>query len=206
MVRRGSDSAPLVEEVPRAQVLTPESEVQDPISSVHEDNGQPVSRLFDSITQFWSLIIQDEALPLSQGQDEERQNRPVSPPTTVADDITSREECSDSPTDALQCGGADELPSDTAVSDEEELGTRDCTPGPDGCTNQTTFNLENLLLGEELKRLRVWKITFSNDDLDRLPFIKHEVAQGVLKCLTGLANTLIKGYSKVFLPPRYCCY
>lgn len=191
LATQSGDYVPPVEEVPRAQVLTPESEVQDPISSVHEKNGQLVSRLFDSITRFWSLVIQDETLPLSQGQDEERQDRPVSPPTTVADDITSREECSDSPTDDPECGGVDELPSDTAVSDEEELGTRDCTG-----TNRTTFNLENLLLGEELKRLRVWKTTFSNDDLDRLPFIKHEVAQGVLKCLTGLANTLIKGYSE----------
>ncbi|EEU38396.1 uncharacterized protein NECHADRAFT_77109 [Fusarium vanettenii 77-13-4] len=189
------DHVPLVEEVSRAQVLTPESEVKDPISSVHEDNGQMVSRLFGLITQFWSLVIQDEALPLSQGQDEARQG-PVSPPTTVADDITSREECSDSPNSSPEFDGVDELPSDAAISDDEELEARDCTPGPRDGTNQTTFNLENLLLGEELKRLRVWKTAFSNDDLDRLPFIKHEVAQGVLKCLTGVANTLIKSYSE----------
>ncbi|KAL2692516.1 hypothetical protein Neosp_002926 [[Neocosmospora] mangrovei] len=148
------DHVPLVEEVPRAQVLTPESEAQDPISSVNEENGQMVSRLFDLITRFWSLVIQDEALPLSQGQDDERQGRPISPPTTVADDITSREECNDSPDPGPEFDGVDEFPSGAGMSDEEKLEARDCTPGPRDGTNQTTFNLENLLLGEELKRLR----------------------------------------------------
>ncbi|KAI8724262.1 hypothetical protein NCS52_00283900 [Fusarium sp. LHS14.1] len=189
------DHVPLVEEASRAQVPTPKSEAQDPISSVHEDNGQMVSRLVDLITQFWSLVIQDEALPLSQGQVDERQGRPISPPTTVADDITSREECNDSLDPSPEFDVVDEFPSGAGMSDEEKLEARDCTPGPDDGTGQTTFNLENLLLGEELKRLRVWKTAFSNDDLDRLPFIKHEVAQGVLKCLTGVANALIKGYS-----------
>ncbi|RSL41198.1 hypothetical protein CEP53_012895 [Fusarium sp. AF-6] len=107
----------------------------------------------------------------------------------------SREECSDVPTDNPECDGVDDLPSDAVVFDEEEPASRDYTPSPDDSTNPTTFNLENLLLGEELKRLRVWKATFSNDELNCLPFIEHEVAQGVLKCLIGMANTLTRGYS-----------
>ncbi|RSL60733.1 hypothetical protein CEP54_006587 [Fusarium duplospermum] len=183
-------------EAPRPQVPTPESEIQDPILNIHEDDYHLISNLFDSITLFWSLIIRDEALPLSQDQDEERQERPPSPPDTVTNDTTSRGECSGSPEDGPRCGEVNEPPLDAAVSEEEELEARDCTPGPNDGTYQTTFNLETLLLGEELKRLRVWKATFSNDELNRLPFIEHEVAQGVLRCLTGVANTLIKGYSE----------
>ncbi|RSM17165.1 hypothetical protein CDV31_004058 [Fusarium ambrosium] len=184
------------EEVPRPQVPTPESEIQDPILNSHEDGYHLVSNLFDSVTSFWSLIIRDEALPLSQCQDEERQERPPSPPDTVTNDTTSREGCFGSLENDPECGEVNELPLDAALSDEEEPEARDCTPGPGDSTNQTTFNLETLLLGEELKRLRVWKATFSNDELNRLPFIEHEVAQGILKCLTSVANTLIKGYSE----------
>lgn len=192
LVTQSSDHPPLIQEAPREQLPTPVSEVQ-------EDSGLLVSRLFDLIAQYWSLIIQDEALPSSQDPAEERQDKPFSPPTTISNDITSTEECNDSPTDDPECDGVDGPPSDAVVSNEEEAAARHYTPSPDDGTKSTSFNLENLLLGEELMRLRVWKATFSNQELNCLPFIEHEVAQGVLKCLIGMANTLIRGYSKVSL-------
>ncbi|KAI5457342.1 hypothetical protein BGZ63DRAFT_364669 [Mariannaea sp. PMI_226] len=198
-IPQSADPVPLVEESHRVQIPTPEPETQGPISTVHVDKSQLVSKLLDSITRFWSLVILDEALTLSQGRAGETQDKPVSP-TTVTNDTTSKGESRYNSSSCLpkpcEYHDADEPPADAALSIEEDPEVRDYTPTPDTKSKPTRFKFDSLLLSEELKKFRIWKATFSNDELNRLPAIQDEVAQGVLKCLTDVANTLIKGYNE----------
>jgi hypothetical protein len=212
-ITRSADQTPLGEELSDNQVPSPKPKLQSSFSKGYEHEGQLVSRLLDSIARVWSLFILDNRLPLSLGWSEDNQVTASSPTSTITTYTTKDEKNTPSLQDNLSIAdrstGADKSPEHSTVSSEERE-ERDCTPATDGNYSVTSFSLQSLLLGEELKRLHVWKATFSDDELNRLPAVKHEIAQGVLKCLTSVATILVRGsgefshqsrYSHCFLQP-----
>ncbi|KAF4451547.1 hypothetical protein F53441_5504 [Fusarium austroafricanum] len=130
----------------------------------------------------------DEKVLLSQTQPEDV---PSSPATTLSNDKTSDGGSITSLSKGDRSSDVEEKSVDGSVTDGGSTTRRDLALDDDA--DLTRFTLKSLLLGEELKRLQVWRTSFSNNELDRLPTIEHEVAQGVLKCLTSVANILIEG-------------
>ncbi|SPJ71758.1 uncharacterized protein FTOL_01486 [Fusarium torulosum] len=204
-ISRSADQAPLGEELSDNRVPSPKPRLQSSFLKGNKYQGQLVSRLLDSIARFWSLFILDNRLPLSLGLSEDNQVTTSSPTSTITTHTTKDEKVTPSLEPNLpradRSTDADKSPEHSTISSDEEQGERDCTPATTGNYSVTSFSLQNLLLGEELKRLHVWKATFSDDELNHLPAVKHEIAQGVLKCLTGVATILIQGSDEWKMTP-----
>ncbi|KAF4948183.1 hypothetical protein FGADI_9811 [Fusarium gaditjirri] len=116
---------------------------------------------------------------------------PSSPATTLSNDNTSDGGSTTSLSKYDRSSDIEDESVDGSVNEGASMGQTDLASNEDA--DLTKFTLKSLLLGEELKRLQIWKTSFSNDELDRLPTIDHEVVQSVLKCLTSVANILIEG-------------
>ncbi|KAH8756770.1 hypothetical protein F5883DRAFT_684420 [Diaporthe sp. PMI_573] len=54
--------------------------------------------------------------------------------------------------------------------------------------------LARLVLQEELDRLRQWRVSFSDNDLDRLCMASQATWQAVLECFVNIAKTLTREY------------
>ncbi|SCV51725.1 uncharacterized protein FFB14_12167 [Fusarium fujikuroi] len=116
---------------------------------------------------------------------------PSSPATTLSNDNTSDGGSTASLSKHDRSSDIEEEYIDG--SENQRLSMNQTDPATNEGADLTKFTLKSLLLGEELKRLQVWKTSFSNEELDMLPTIDHEVAQSVLKCLTSVASILIEG-------------
>ncbi|EWZ80880.1 hypothetical protein FOCG_08418 [Fusarium oxysporum f. sp. radicis-lycopersici 26381] len=159
--------------------------------SSHPTSGRKehlVSRLLQSIIRYWIFMTLDQQVLRSQSQ---AGDIPSSPATTLSNDNTSDGGSTTSLSKHDRSSDIEEESVDGSVNEGASMSQTD--PASNEDADLTKFTLKSLLLGEELKRLQVWKTSFSNDELDRLPTIDHEVAQSVLKCLTNVANILIEG-------------
>ncbi|SCN92247.1 uncharacterized protein FFE2_07317 [Fusarium fujikuroi] len=116
---------------------------------------------------------------------------PSSPATTLSNDNTSDGGSTTSLSKYDRSSDIEEESVDGSAN--QEVSMNQTGPASNEGADLTKFTLKSLLLGEELKRLQVWKTSFSNEELDMLPTIDHEVAQSVLKCLTSVASILIEG-------------
>lgn len=119
---------------------------------------------------------------------------PSSPATTLSNDNTSDGGSTTSLSKYDRSSDIEEESVDGSAN--QEVSMNQTGPASNEGADLTKFTLKSLLLGEELKRLQVWKTSFSNEELDMLPTIDHEVAQSVLKCLTSVASILIEGSSQ----------
>ncbi|SCO42994.1 uncharacterized protein FFMR_07154 [Fusarium fujikuroi] len=116
---------------------------------------------------------------------------PSSPATTLSNDNTSDGGSTASLSKHERSSDIEEESIDDSANQGVSMNQRD--PASNEGVDLTKFTLKSLLLAEELKRLQVWKTSFSNEELDMLPTIDHEVAQSVLKCLTSVASILVEG-------------
>ncbi|SCO42624.1 uncharacterized protein FFNC_08632 [Fusarium fujikuroi] len=116
---------------------------------------------------------------------------PSSPATTLSNDNTSDGGSTASLSKHERSSDIEEESIDGSANQGVSMNQRD--PASNEGVDLTKFTLKSLLLAEELKRLQVWKTSFSNEELDMLPTIDHEVAQSVLKCLTSVASILVEG-------------
>lgn len=133
------------------------------------------------------MMLDPEVLK-SQSQPEDI---PSSPATTLSNDNTSDGGSTTSLSKYDRSSDIEEESVDGSAN--QEVSMNQTGPASNEGADLTKFTLKSLLLGEELKRLQVWKTSFSNEELDMLPTIDHEVAQSVLKCLTSVASILIEG-------------
>jgi hypothetical protein len=133
-------------------------------------------------------MMLDQQVLMGQSQADDT---PSSPATTLTNDNTSDGGSTTSFSKCDKSSDIEEPTVDGSVNEGSSMTERDQALTEDA--DLTRFTLKSLLLGEELQRLQVWRTSFSKDELDRLPNIDHEVAQGVLKCLTSVANILIEG-------------
>ncbi|KAI1035595.1 hypothetical protein LB504_006168 [Fusarium proliferatum] len=133
-------------------------------------------------------MMLDQEVLKSQSQPDDI---PSSPATTLSNDNTS----DGGSTASLSKHDRSSDVEEESVGGSENQGDsmNQTDPASNEGADLTKFTLNSLLLGEELKRLQVWKTSFSNEELDMLPTIDHEVAQSVLKCLTSVASILIEG-------------
>jgi hypothetical protein len=136
-------------------------------------------------------MMLDQQVLISQSQPDDI---PSSPATTLSNDNTSDGGSTASFSKGDKSSDIEEASVDGSVKEGASMTEMDHALNEDA--DLTKFTLKSLLLGEELKRLQVWRTSFSNDELDRLPTIDHEVAQSVLKCLTSVANILIEESSQ----------
>lgn len=150
--------------------------------------GHLVSRLMQSIIRYWGLMMLDPEVLKSQSQPDDI---PSSPATTLSNDNTSDGGSTTSLSKYDRSSDIEEESVDGSAN--QEVSMNQTGPASNEGADLTKFTLKSLLLGEELKRLQVWKTSFSNEELDMLPTIDHEVAQSVLKCLTSVASILIEG-------------
>ncbi|VZH91402.1 unnamed protein product [Fusarium fujikuroi] len=162
-----------------------------PRQSSHPTSGRKghlVSRLMQSIIRYWGLMMLDPEVLKSQSQPDDI---PSSPATTLSNDNTSDGGSTTSLSKYDRSSDIEEESVDGSAN--QEVSMNQTGPASNEGADLTKFTLKSLLLGEELKRLQVWKTSFSNEELDMLPTIDHEVAQSVLKCLTSVASILIEG-------------
>ncbi|KAH7009756.1 hypothetical protein EDB80DRAFT_838623 [Ilyonectria destructans] len=191
----GVFSAP---EIPRPPTPAPDEPVPSP--DISQPGDKLVSRLFESTVRFWTLILKEEDWPLRLAPGGITPALPSpgkSPPfatdgeSNIVDGTMSSDSEAPEPSDE---------PNSPESADRQEVRTT--TPTIDQGRNWKELVLANLVLQEELSRLRLWKITFTDDDLDLLSKTRHEIVHATLKCLVNVSNTLIEEYAGPLNPPR----
>lgn len=195
----GVFSAP---EIPRPPTPAPDEPLPSP--DISQPGDKIVSRLFESTVRFWTLILKEEDWPLRLAPSG------ITPalPSPPADDKSPpfATDCESNIVDGTNNSDSKAPePSDEANSpenaDRQEGGTT--TPTIDQGRNWKELVLARLVLQEELSRLRLWKITFTDDDLDLLSKTRHEIVHATLKCLVNVSNTLIEEYGMYNLLSQY---
>lgn len=185
----GVFSAP---EIPRPPTPAPDEPLPSP--DISQPGDKLVSRLFESTVRFWTLILKEEDWPLRLAPGGITPALP-SPPADKSPPFATDGE-SNIVDGTMSSDSEAPEPSDESNSpesaDRQEGGTT--TPTIDQSRNWKELVLAHLVLQEELSRLRLWKITFTDDDLDLLSKTRHEIVHATLKCLVNVSNTLIEEY------------
>ncbi|KZL74490.1 hypothetical protein CT0861_11552, partial [Colletotrichum tofieldiae] len=134
------------------------------------------SRLFSAVLEFWSLLLQQEPLPLAACND-------------VASSTESTQEDVSIDIDSSQVIVIDEI--------SQSIKSQSNSPN--------SSKMARFLLNEERERLCLWKFNFTDEDLDRLTTDRSNVFGGaVVQCLVGVGEALIKNSVQILESSQNC--
>ncbi|KAH7125949.1 hypothetical protein EDB81DRAFT_951380, partial [Dactylonectria macrodidyma] len=176
-------------EIPRPPTPTVEESV--PVTDVPQQQEKLVSNLFRSLVKFWTMILNQKPWPLRLAPGGVVSSSLPSPPADekTAPSLSDNEENNYNETTVPE----DNLtsPGDDPKSENSDQQGRATTSLDDQGRNGNDLVLARLVLHEELSRLRLWKVAFTDEDVDLLSKTQHEIVQSTLKCLVNISNALI---------------
>ncbi|KAH7136877.1 hypothetical protein B0J13DRAFT_81929 [Dactylonectria estremocensis] len=170
---------------------TPAVEEPLPAPDISQPQEKLVSSLFRSLVKFWAMILDEPSWPLRLAPGGIVSSLP-SPPADEKTALCLSDNEGNDNKKTTTAGNELPLPgNDKSSSGDVDQQGQVTTPINDQGRNWNELLLARLVLQEELSRLRLWKVAFTDDDLDLLAKAEPEIVQSTLKCLVNVSNALI---------------